>query len=106
MKISVLPLLFMALQGCSAPKTPVANGPGARPAPARKIPYPKPDRSFDAAADRFFAPAGGTSRPNKPADQWYVLSPYAPDRGYIDVRAFPSGSRILCPFTGRPFRIP
>jgi hypothetical protein len=36
----------------------------------------------------------------------FVTSPYAPDKGMIDVRGFPSGSQIKDPYTGRILLVP
>ena len=41
--------------------------------------------------------------PGKPG---FVRSPYAPDKGFVDVRGFPSGTEVKCPYTGKTFRIP
>jgi len=41
--------------------------------------------------------------PNKPG---LVTSPYAPRQGYVDVRAFPSSTEVLDPFTGKIFLTP
>ena len=35
-----------------------------------------------------------------------VLSPYAPDKGLIDVRDFPPGSQVRDPYTGNVMRVP
>jgi hypothetical protein len=45
----------------------------------------------------------GVSVPNKPG---LVTSPYAPRQGYVDVRAFPSSTEVLDPFTGKIFLTP
>lgn len=36
----------------------------------------------------------------------FVTSPYAPTRGYVDVRGFPSGTEVKDPYTGKLFRTP
>jgi hypothetical protein len=41
--------------------------------------------------------------PNKPG---FVTSPYAPEQGLVDVRAFPSSTEVLDPFTGKIFLTP
>lgn len=47
--------------------------------------------------------AGALPLPKKPG---FITSPYAPNVGYIDVRGFPSGAEIKCPYTGKMFRLP
>ena len=41
--------------------------------------------------------------PNRPG---FVTSPYAPTRGFVDVREFPSGTEVKDPYTGKLFRTP
>ncbi len=36
----------------------------------------------------------------------YVISPFAPGSGYVDVRGVPSGSSVRDPFSGKIFRVP
>jgi len=45
----------------------------------------------------------GTAVPGKPG---YSTSPYAPTSGYVDLRGFPSGAEVKCPYTGRLFLVP
>jgi hypothetical protein len=45
----------------------------------------------------------GVAVPNKPG---FVTSPYAPTQGFVDVRAFPSSTEVLDPFTGKIFLTP
>ena len=45
----------------------------------------------------------GSPVPNKPG---FITSPYAPERGYVDVRGFPPGTEVRCPYTSRAFRVP
>jgi hypothetical protein len=41
-----------------------------------------------------------------PGKRGFVISPFAPDSGYIDVRQFPPGTDVKDPFTGKVFRTP
>jgi hypothetical protein len=45
----------------------------------------------------------GTPVPGKPG---LVTSPFAPDRGYVDVTGFPPGTEVQDPFTGKIFLAP
>jgi hypothetical protein len=45
----------------------------------------------------------GLAVPDRPG---FVTSPYAPTQGFVDVRAFPSSTEVLDPFTGKIFLTP
>jgi hypothetical protein len=45
----------------------------------------------------------GVAVPNHPG---LVTSPYAPNQGFVDVRAFPSSTEVMDPFTGKVFLTP
>jgi len=67
----------------TAGPTPFASGTG-RPAGLQDIPY-------------------GTPVPGKPG---FVISPHALQSGYVDVRGFPPGTQVKCPYTGKIFLVP
>ena len=75
-------------------------------APATPAPTPLDIRAAAIAAPD---PKGrrdvpyGVAVPNKPG---FVTSPYAPTQGLVDVRAFPSSTEVLDPFTGKIFLTP
>ena len=84
-----LQILLISASGSSAGEGAAAAGPTEpqkTPAPAtdQKTPFAKPV-------------------PNKPG---FVTSPHAPEKGYIDVRGFPQGTEVKCPYSGKSFLVP
>jgi len=41
-----------------------------------------------------------------PGKKGFVTSPFSPDGNYVDVHAFPPGTEVKDPYTGRIFRVP
>jgi hypothetical protein len=39
-------------------------------------------------------------------EEGMVLSPYAPDKGWVDIRGFPPETDVRCPYTGRIMKVP
>ena len=78
--------------------------------PELKEPTESPSpRAVQSASS--MAPAGrsrtdlpyGVPVPSKPG---FVISPYSPNSGYVDIRGFPSGSEVKDPYTGKVFLTP
>jgi hypothetical protein len=45
----------------------------------------------------------GVPVPNKPG---FVISPFSPNAGYVDIRGFPTGAEVKDPYTGKVFITP
>jgi hypothetical protein len=41
-----------------------------------------------------------------PGKKGFVISPFAPDSGYVDVREFSPGTEVKDPYTGKIFLTP
>jgi hypothetical protein len=72
----------------------------ARPAERNTRPVPKALRAKAGKGDDF---PYGIPVPGK---RGFVTSPFAPDSGYIDVRAFQPGTPVKDPYTGKIFLTP
>ena len=75
-----------------ADPTPPGNTGNPDPAP------PTPPKPIDAKNYQY-----GKMVPGKPG---FVTSPHAPAQGYVDVRGFPPGTEVKCPYTGQIFLVP
>lgn len=66
------------------PPTPTPTPQTTVATPSREIPY-------------------GTPVPGKVG---FVTSPHSPYAGYVDVRGFPPGTEVKCPYSGKIFLVP
>ena len=81
---------------------PIFNGgaPGSsesKPSTVENKPPPAPDASKPGAVPV------AKPVPGKPG---FVFSPYAPDKGFVDVRGFPSGTQVKDPYSENSFLVP
>ncbi len=82
----------------SRPPTPIAT-PAPTPIPMEVRPATSAAPSGEQARDVPY----GVVVPDRPG---LVKSPYAPSAGLVDVRAFPSSTEVMDPFTGKIFLTP
>jgi len=69
----------------------IAAAPTPTPPPASTVAAPSREMSY------------GTPVPGKPG---FVTSPHSPYAGYVDVRGFPPGTEVKCPYSGKIFLVP
>ena len=82
-------------------QTPPAPTPSATPTPTPIEIRPATSAPPDRRRSRDLP--YGVAVPNRPG---LVTSPYAPNQGFVDVRAFPSSTEVMDPFTGKVFLTP
>lgn len=86
-------------------ENPIAPAPSPTPKPEPTPPAHtevKTPAGSEPAAKKGEVPYA-TPVPGKPG---FVTSPHAPYSGYVDVRGFPPGTEVKCPYTGKIFLVP
>lgn len=97
-------------QFVGAPPSP-SPSPGSMPQDGQTVPpsstlgapSPTPPPATTRASTTTQEMPYATPVPGKPG---LVTSPFAPYAGYVDVRGYPPGQEVKCPYTGKLFRVP
>jgi hypothetical protein len=94
------------------PTSPQSNVAEASPTPLEQLTVVAPKENLPPTVLRASAAPPGKAKGDMPyaipvpGRKGIVTSPYLPEGGYVDVSAFPPGSAVKDPYTGKIFLVP